>query len=353
MSEPYRLGKLTRTRTDGTRHWSYCIIWPDPSAKSGRARVSLGTTDKAAAPALAREFWGKRTLALVDTVGAVMDAYLATLAVPFPGWTKPDACDHKQRTAIKDGQRKREGWKQSQGFWAGLRMSDIDEETSEEYKVWRDRSVNTMRNELGHIRTSLSWGERKGIITTAPKIVVPAIPDSKVDHLTKVQFRKFITGCKMPHVKLFAMLAVATGARKTALLQLKWEQISFERRMAFLNPDDREQNGKDRATVPLNDQIMEALREAKELATSDYVIEYQGQPVADIKKGIVLASGRSGIRAHPHMFRHSAAVWMAEDRNPMEEIATFLGHRNIKMTIRVYARFHPDYLRKAARSLEW
>lgn len=63
------------------------------------------------------------------------------------------------------------------------------------------------------------------------------------------------------------------------------------------------------------------------------------------------AAERNNLKAHPHMFRHSAAVWMAEDRVPMSEIASFLAHRDINVTVSVYARHHPDYLREAARSL--
>ena len=73
----------------------------------------------------------------------------------------------------------------------------------------------------------------------------------------------------------------------------------------------------------------------------------------DIKKGIAAAALRSGIKVHPHMFRHSAAVWMAEDRVPMAEIASFLGHRDLNITVRIYAKYHPEYLRQAARSLAW
>ena len=86
---------------------------------------------------------------------------------------------------------------------------------------------------------------------------------------------------------------------------------------------------------------------------TDYVIEYHGSPVASIMQGIRAAAVRSGIPCHPHMFRHSAAVWMAEARVPMEEIAAFLGHRNVQITIRTYARYNPDYLRKAAVELDW
>jgi len=46
-------------------------------------------------------------------------------------------------------------------------------------------------------------------------------------------------------------------------------------------------------------------------------------------------------------------VWMAEDRVPMSEIAAFLGHRDSAVTSKVYARYNPDFLRGAARSLTW
>jgi hypothetical protein len=44
---------------------------------------------------------------------------------------------------------------------------------------------------------------------------------------------------------------------------------------------------------------------------------------------------------------------MAEDGVPMEEIAQFLGHSNVSITRRVYARFSPIYLRKAAKSVDF
>jgi integrase len=44
---------------------------------------------------------------------------------------------------------------------------------------------------------------------------------------------------------------------------------------------------------------------------------------------------------------------MAEDRVPMAEIAAYLGHKDLNITVRTYARFAPDYLREAAKSLDW
>jgi len=43
---------------------------------------------------------------------------------------------------------------------------------------------------------------------------------------------------------------------------------------------------------------------------------------------------------------------MAEAGVPMSEIAQYLGHSSTNVTERVYARFSPDYLRKAAAALD-
>ena len=149
-------------------------------------------------------------------------------------------------------------------------------------------------------------------------------------------------------------LAITTGARATALLQLTWDRVDFDRGLIDLNPKGRQQAfNKKRATVPLHDRVVPLLREARAAAITDHVIECCGQPVKSVKKGIAAAAKRSGIHCTPHMFRHSTAVWMAEDRTPMEEIAAYLGHKNTAITTRVYARFNPDYLRRAARSIDW
>lgn len=71
---------------------------------------------------------------------------------------------------------------------------------------------------------------------------------------------------------------------------------------------------KGRATVPMNDALKAALVEAKAAALTPHVIEWAGHPIKSIKKGLK-AAGKS-IGRHdtsPHMLRHSADVWFAED----------------------------------------
>ncbi|MFK4794789.1 tyrosine-type recombinase/integrase [Sphingobium sp. ZW T5_29] len=331
MSRPFKLGRLTRKRADGSSQWSYCVTWWEPQ---GRRRYSLDTQDQPTAEAKARQVYADRDKdkAAADTVGVCVGLYLDSLG------------------GQGDEKRKREAWKAAQGFWAAIPVAVVDEGLSASYQQWRAKSINTMRNELSLIRTALHWMCGKD---NAPKVIVPGIPPSDVGHLTKAEFRDFLAGCASPHVKLFSILGVTTGARKSALLEAKWDQVDFDRCQLNLNAAGRVQSHKKRALVALNDRAMEALREAKAGATTEYVVEFRGDRLRDIKKGIAAAADRTGIKVHPHMFRHSAAVWMAEARVPMAEIASFLGHSNVHTTTSIYARYHPDHLRQAAGALTW
>ena len=329
MSGGYTIGRL---------RGEFCIIWSDPTTAAGRRRYALGTADRAAAEAKAREFWRRKTLGEADTIGQIVEAYLATIQ------------------GERSEERKRNAWKAAQPFWGGLRLSHIDKQTSATYMAQRKRAANTIRNELGLIRKALSWAVEERIIDASqrPPIKLPPMPESSVEHLTKVQFRQFLSSCVAPHVKLFAQIAVLTGARASAILELQWSQVDFRRRIIDLNPRGRIQTAnKRRATVPMNERLHALLLEAKAGALTDYVIEQGNQPIKSIKKGIAAAAARSRIHCTPHMFRHSAAVWMAEARTPMSEIAQFLGHKDSRITEKVYARFHPDYLQEAAKALEW
>jgi integrase len=106
--------------------------------------------------------------------------------------------------------------------------------------------------------------------------------------------------------------------------------------------------------VPMTDDTAMILREARKVALTDYVMEYGGQRVYSVQRAFKAAVRRAGLPAgtSPHWLRHSAAVHMAEAGTPMSEIAQFLGHSSEAITFRVYARYSPDYLRRAAAVLE-
>lgn len=212
----------------------------------------------------------------------------------------------------------------------------------------------TLLTELGHLRIVLRWAEKNGYIQRAPYIERPTKPRPAEKHLTKTQARNLIVNAVMPHIRLYIILALSTGARNMAILQLTWDRVDFDRGLIDLRNPALTTPHKGRAIVPMTNTVRAALIGARGGALTDNVIEWGNAPVLSVKKALKAAALRAKVgHVSPHMLRHSAAVHMAEDGVPMEEIAQFLGHSNLNITRQVYARFSPDYLRRAASALEY
>lgn len=260
----------------------------------------------------------------------------------------------ENKAEIASIKRARVAWKAAQSFWQHLPIARIDVQSAKDYREHRAHcKAITVRNELAVIRAALNWAKRNKLISEAPFIQMPPIPASNVGHISKAEFRRLIEHAHAPHIKIFMQLAVGTGARTNALLDLTWDRVDFTRNVIILNPHDRVQTSKYRATVPMNAQLRQALTEAKEGALSEYVVEHGRGRVASIKNGVAAAARRAGIKVTPHMFRHSAAVWQAEQNVPFAQIAQFLGHTDSRITERVYGRFSPSFLANAAEALTW
>ena len=210
------------------------------------------------------------------------------------------------------------------------------------------------RDVLIPIRLALRWAENKRLIDRAPKIYRPAQSPPRDLRMTNEQVKTFIAACTLPHVKLFAVLAATTGARMGAILSLTWDRVDFERGLIRYADPAVTATRKGRATTPINALARKALTEAQKGATAPFVIEWAGQRVGSVKKGLASAGVRAGLPwVTAHVFRHTAASLMAEAGVPMGDIAAMLGHRDSQITERVYARLSPTYLRGAAGALEF
>jgi integrase len=155
------------------------------------------------------------------------------------------------------------------------------------------------------------------------------------------------------HVRLFIVLALTTGARMSAILELRWDQVDFKHKTINFNSPEHEQTNKRRPVVPLNQRALAALEEAARGALTPFVIEWSGERVKSIKKAIRMAAQRSGVPCSPHVFRHTAGVWMAQADVPMQKISQFLGHTSTRVTERTYARYSPSFMKDAAAALEF
>lgn len=248
----------------------------------------------------------------------------------------------------KGGERLEMAWKQLAPHFGQYRPDQVDRARCREYTAYRSRFVQhgTIRRELGILRAALRYADKN----TPAVIEMPAQPQPREVWLTKTEFNALYEATTAPHMRTFLMLARHTAARKEAILGLTWGRVDMERNRINFGAGS---GNKGRAIVPINGTLHAALTEAFNARTCDYVVEWGGDRVKNIRKGFDSAKAKAGLdHITPHDLRRSSARWMVEAGVPMEEISQYLGHTSTEVTRRVYARFSPDYLGKAAAALE-
>jgi integrase len=206
----------------------------------------------------------------------------------------------------------------------------------------------TVRRELAVLSAALNFAQKNGKVTTFPRIVLPAPGAAKTAHLDEEEVRALVAATKrVPHLYVWTMLALNTGGRKGALLELTWTQVQFDSGMIYLNPEGREQTTKGRAIVPMSSTLRDCLSQAYQRRSSPFVVEYRKGRVSDIKKAFAHACREAGlVGVTPHTLRHTAGTLMAKGGVDLHVIAKVLGHSYSKTT-QLYAHHRPEWLRGA------
>ena len=300
-----------------------------------RRRISTGTADPGLASVVAQQIWQKLHAPASDRVSDLWRLYLAD-----------------RRKDGKDVSRQENAWKHLGPTFGERLGTDIRKDDCRAYATVRARlgaAPSTIRTELEYLRACLNLRYGRG----HNRVWLPTGSAPRDRYLTRDEVERLLEHITTPHVRLFVILAIATGARMSAILELRWEQVDFKHGTINFNAPGREQSNKRRAEVPINSRARAALEEAAAGALSDYVIEWDGQRVKSIKKAIRMAAQRSGVPCSPHVFRHTAGVWMAQHDVPMQKISQFLGHTSSRVTERTYARYSPSFMRDAASALEF
>lgn len=231
-------------------------------------------------------FWGGRTVA--EITKANVDAYVATRRVEF-------AKSERDRVARAKAARK-------------------------SCQPPRTLSLSTARRELVVLRAAVMAAHATGVLTEVPSIPLPPEGKPRDRFLTRQQVARLVRAARtLPRARylaLFILIAFYTGARMRAILQLRWDEhregggwVDLERgSIDFLGHD--EQSNKRRARIPIPDRLLTLLHFARK-RTRQHVIEYEGQPIDDVKRAMGKAADIAKIgRVNTHMLKHSAISYL-------------------------------------------
>lgn len=305
------------------RGWWYAV-WRTDGVTQRRA---LRTQNRDAAQQALADYQ-RAVTASNDTVAGIYAAYLKDKGTARATWA----------------------WERLKEAFGALRPDQVDRARCRDYVAGRQKQGvgdGTIHTELTYLRAALTWHNK----ATPAVVELPSKPPPRDRHLTRAQFTKLLEATETPHLRLFLVLALSTAGRRTAILDLTWDRVDFERGIIRLGTGEKRRKG--RATVPMTDRAREALLEAHKARTCEHVVEYGGGRVYAVRTAFNAAKATAGLPwCTPHVLRHTAAVWMAEARVPMAEIAQYLGHTDSRITERVYAKYSPEHLRGASKALE-
>ncbi len=300
-----------------------------------RRRIATGTDDRGRAEAIAGAIWRRLNRPTQERVADLWEPYRTDRIAAGVSKSRLDSL-----------------WRQIEphfGYKLGAAISKAD---CRDYTAARKRagkSNSTIKTELEALRACLRWHYGKD----APVIVAPPPSKARERYLTRAEAEQLLAAIETPHVKLFVEIALGTGARMGAILDLTWDRVDLEHGTIDFMPAGRDKTNKRRTVVGITPRLHERLAEAKAGALTDNVIEYGGKPVASVKRAIAAAARRSGVPCSPHVFRRTAAVWMAMADVPMDRIAQVLGHSTTRITYAAYSRYSPRFMADAIAALDW
>ena len=314
-------------------------------------RVSTGKADKRQANIWLAQFVAGRSAPAPPeqpTVSVILGAYLVDRKPVVRSYGTLEAAAKALRRHLGDLQPDHLT-KERAHFYARQRRAEGHAVGPATARRRKPTSDGTVIRELLTLRAALKWALAAKWIADVPHIAVPRQPPPRDRWLTREEADRLLAGAVAPHVRVFLTLALYTAARAGALLDLTWDRVHLGARLIDFEAVG---GGKRRVPVPIGDKLLPVLQEAREAATCPYVVEHASAKVSSVKTGTRAAARRAGLPGvTPHILRHTAATWMALNGVSMDDIARFLGHGDVRVTQRVYAKYTPDYLRNAIKAL--
>lgn len=203
----------------------------------------------------------------------------------------------------------------------------------------RQVSAGTVIRELAYFSSVINHARREwGINIPNPVQLVkkPISPPGRTRVLSLDEEQRLLEASvpkanRNVYTRPFIILALETAMRRGELLGLRWQDVDFVKRTAFL---PMTKNGESR-TVPLSYRAIETLRSLSK--TEDpriFAINFPA--LANNFKRARIRAGLEDLRLHD--LRHTATTRLAEKLSNVLELSAVTGHKQINMLKRYY---HP------------
>lgn len=248
-------------------------------------------------------------------------------------------------------------WRNSlSAAFAHLTPSAVTQDVIDTYIDGRGVQPQTAAREVRQLLACLSFHRLKTGRLRLPADGAPRDRWLREDEVARLHAAAAeLAGPKLSRLQVFLWLALETGARLTAILELTWDRVDFQTNVVHYDWAERKKTKKRRASVPISTTLRPVLLRAFEERAGEHVVPRSGDHMwAQVQRcvrraGLAPPAPRGAETAtgiSPHVFRHTAATKMARSGVPLWIIAKVLGN-TVAMVEKVYAKHCPDDLRAA------
>ena len=196
----------------------------------------------------------------------------------------------------------------------------------------------------------------------APVIKVPSVRNERVRWLEHEEAKRLTDQCPEP-LKSVVKFALATGLRRSNIINIKWQQFDMQRRVAWVNSEDSKSNRaigvalNDTACKVLRDQIGNHHKWVFVHLKSGYRPDGTATPSVrkmrvDDQRAWTAACRWAGIEDFRfHDLRHTWASWLIQSGVPLSVLQEMGGWESIEM-VRRYAHLAPNHLTEHAKQID-
>ena len=214
------------------------------------------------------------------------------------------------------------------------KLSEICKLDVERYKAKRKEVVapRTVNEEIACLKRlfnrMVEWGLFIGENPTKG-VKFLRQPPGRIKFLSEEEKERLLNSCN-PWLKPIVLTALHTGMRRGEILNLKWNDIDFNRNVVIVR---NSKNG-ERREIPLSNRLREML---KSLPMNGECVFHSraGNPYRSIRTAFATAVKRAGLDDfHFHDLRHVFATTLKTRGADLSDIKEYLGHKSLEMTNR-------------------
>lgn len=267
-------------------------------------------------------------------------------------------------------------------FWGGKVLSNVSAHDCGNYVKHRGNRGGS-RRDLETLRAAINHHAKEGFHRGIVRVSLPAKGERRDRWLERREAAALIWHCwryreqqtvhvgsakgkpvstnKRPlrHIARFILIGIYTGTRAGAIATASPHQeegrsfVDLDRGIFYRKPIGKRATKKRQTPAPVPPRLLAHMRRWSRLKLiANCFVEFNGKPVASVKKGFKSAVRLAGLsgKVTPHTLRHTAATWLMQRGVPLWEAAGFLG-MSVEVLQDNYGHHHPDFMHGAANAI--